>query len=151
MKRIAWEKITRFEGPEQSPGFLLWKVSTQWRRQIEAACATIGLTHSQLVVLASLGWLTRNGDNVTQVELARYCSTDVTMTSQILRSLEKKGYIKRRQHKGDARSKFSQVTEHGVALVEQAIPLVHAVDRQFFDVLGTDIKQYVEILQRLSI
>jgi len=151
MKRITWEKITRFEGPEQSPGFLLWKVSTQWRRQMEATCATIGITHSQLVILASLGWLTRNGDNVTQVELARYCATDVTMTSQILRLLEKKGYIKRRQHKGDARSKFAQITEPGVTLVEQAIPLVHAVDRQFFNILGDDIKKYVETMQRLII
>ena len=151
MKRIAWEKITRFQGPEQSPGFLLWKVSTQWRRQIEAACATIGLTHPQLVVLASLGWLTRNGTDVSQVELARYCSTDITMTSQILRLLERKGYVKRRQYKDDARSKFAQVTERGVVLVEQAIPLVHAVDRQFFDVLGTDIEQCVKILQKLII
>lgn len=151
MKRIAWEKITRFEGPEQSPGFLLWKVSTQWRRQIEAACATIGLTHSQLVVLAGLGWLIRNGDDVSQVELARHCGTDITMTSQILRLLEKKGYIKRRQRKDDARSKFAQITERGVTLVEQAIPLVHAVDRQFFDALGTDIKQYVQMQQKLIV
>ena len=57
MTKIAWKKITQFEGPEQSPGFLLWKVSTQWRRQIEATCATIGLTHPQLVLLEVLDGL----------------------------------------------------------------------------------------------
>ena len=151
MKRIAWEKITNFQGPEQSPGFLLWKVSTQWRRQVEATCATIGITYSQLVVLVGLGWLTRNSADVTQVELARHCDTDVTMTSQILRLLERKKYVKRRQRKNDTRSKFLQITEPGVALVEQAVPLVHAVDKQFFDVLGIDIKQYVEMQQKLII
>ena len=151
MKRISWEKITRFEGPEQSPGFLLWKVSTQWRRQIEAACATVGLTHPQLVVLAGLGWMTRNDDDVSQVELARHCGTDVTMTSQVLRLLERKGYVKRRQRKDDARSKFPYLTERGMALVEQAIPLVHAVDKKFFDVLGADLETYVKMQQRLIV
>ena len=151
MTKIAWEKITNFQGPEQSPGFLLWKVSTQWRRQVEDTCVSIGITYSQLVVLASLGWITRNNANVTQVELARHCGTDVTMTSQILRSLERKGYVKRRHRKNDARSKFPQITDHGIALVEQAIPLVHAVDKQFFDVLGTDIKKYIEMQQRLIV
>jgi hypothetical protein len=45
MKEIAWKKVSQFEGPEKSPGFLLWQVSTQWRRQIEAALTTVGLTH----------------------------------------------------------------------------------------------------------
>lgn len=151
MKRVAWQKITRFQGPEQSPGFLLWKVSTQWRRQIEATCASIGLTHSQLVVLAGLGWMTRNGADVSQVELARHCGTDVTMTSQILRLLERKKYIKRKQYKDDARSKFVQITEHGIALVEQAIPLVHTIDQKFFEVLGKDLEQYIQMLQKLII
>jgi len=92
---MKWEKITQFEGPEQSPGFLLWQVSTQWRRQVEAALAALGLTHPQFVLLASLGWLTRNQADVTQVELARYCKTDINMTSQVLRSLEQKGHIEK--------------------------------------------------------
>ena len=39
MKEVAWGKTTRFDGPEESPGFLLWQVSIQWRRQIESALA----------------------------------------------------------------------------------------------------------------
>ena len=151
MKRVAWQKITRFQGPEQSPGFLLWKVSTQWRRQIEATCATIGITHSQLVVLAGLGWMTRNGADVSQIELARHCGTDVTMTSQILRLLERKKYIKRKQYKNNARSKFVQITEPGIALVEQAIPLIHTIDQKFFKVLGKDLEKYIQMLQKLII
>ncbi len=149
MKKTTHKKITRFEGAEPSPGFLLWKVSTQWRWHIETELAKIGLTYQQFVLLASLGWTTRNNAGMTQVKLAQHCGTDVTMTSQVLRSLERKGYVKRLQREDDARSKFSQVTEHGAAIVEQAIPLVEAVDRQFFDILGTDIKQYVEMQQRL--
>jgi DNA-binding MarR family transcriptional regulator len=147
--KVAWKKITEFEGPEQSPGFLLWQVSSEWRRKIEAALATVGVTHSQFVLLASLGWLTKQGGEVSQVELARHCKTDITMTSQVLRTLEKKGYVSREQRKGDERSKFPSVTKSGAALIEQAIPLVEAVDRDFFKSLGKETGKWVEILQKL--
>lgn len=149
MKEVAWKKISEFEGPENSPGFLLWQVSTQWRRQIEAALATVDLTHPQFVLLASLGWLTQNDQEITQVELARHCKTDITMTSQILRSLESKGIIERFQRKGNERSKFPRLTKSGAKLVEKALPLVERVDRDFFDRLGPDAKKCIAILQRL--
>lgn len=149
MKKIAWKKISDFEGPEHSPGFLLWQVSTQWRRRMEVALAALDLTHPQFVLLASIGWLTRAGNQITQVELARHCGTDITMTSQVLRLLERKEYIVRKQREGDERSKFPCLTEKGSELIEQAIPLVEAVDRDFFGRLKQDTKKCVDILQRL--
>ena len=151
MNDIAWTKISHFEGPEQSPGFLLWQVSTKWRREVEAALATLNLTHPQFVLLASLGWLTRHYADVTQVELARHCGTDVNMTSQVLRSLEQKEYIERHRRQGDERSKLPRLTEKGAKLVEQAIPLVEKVDDDFFGNLGQKSKkQYIDILQKLA-
>lgn len=149
MKHVAWKKISHFEGPEQSPGFLLWQVSTQWRRQIENALAAIGLTHPQFVLLASLGWLTKSGRDISQIELARHCKTDIAMTSQILRSLERKGFIERRQLKGNERSKFPCLTQSGAQLIEKALPLVEAVDLDFFKRLENDTARCVEILQKL--
>lgn len=151
MKKIPWKKISQFEGPEQSPGFLLWQVSSNWRRLIEAALAEIGLTHPQFVLLASLGWLNAKQAGVSQVELARHCRTDINMTSQVLRTLEKKGYIARHLRPGNERSKFPTVTESGSKLIERAIPLVEEVDRRFFEKLGSETKQCTEMLQKLSI
>ena len=123
------ERVTEFEeGPEQSPGFLLWQVSTQWRRLIESTLSDLGLTHPQFVLLANLAWLTHQGDSVTQVDLARHCRTDINMTSQVLRTLEKKGLIKRVYQEGNERSKFPQVTKEGARLIEKAIPLVEQVE-----------------------
>lgn len=150
MKNVALKKVSEFDGPEQSPGFLLWQVSTHWRRQIEAALTTLGLTHPQFVLLASVGWLTRNHANITQVELARHCSMDITMTSQVLRALEKKGFIERHKRNGDERSKFPRLTKSGAELVEQALPLVETVDQKFFDKLGQDMSKCIKILQKLS-
>lgn len=151
MKDISWKKISHYEGPEKSPGFLLWQVSTKWRRALETALATLNLTHPQFVLLASLGWLTRHHTDITQVELARHCGTDVNMTSQVLRSLEQKGYIERHRREGDERSKFPRLTQMGAKLVEQAIPLVEKVDDEFFGKLDSDtIKGYINILQKLA-
>lgn len=151
MKDIAWKKISHFEGPEQSPGFLLWQVSTKWRRAIETALATLNLTHPQFVLLTSLGWLTLHHVDITQVELARHCGTDVNMTSQILRSLEQKGYIERHRRKNDERSKIPKLTEKGAKLVEQAIPLVEKVDDIFFGKLDRETTtKYLAILQKLE-
>ena len=141
-----WNEITKFDGPESSPGFLLWQVSTKWRRLIEAKLLTIGLTHPQFVLLASLGWLTRDGALISQVDLARHCSTDITMTSQVLRTLESKGYIERVKQEGNERSKFPKLTKNGAKLIEQAIPLVEGVDAHFF---GAEAKKSVLVLQKL--
>jgi DNA-binding MarR family transcriptional regulator len=152
MKNIPWKKISHFEGPEYSPGYLLWQVSTKWRKEIAAALAILNLTHPQFVLLASLGWLTRHHDDVTQVELARHCCADVNMTSQVLRSLEQKGYIERHRLQGDERSKFPRLTEKGASLVEQAIPLVEKVDQDFFGKLDFNTtKKYIGILQKLAV
>lgn len=137
MTGVNWDKTTEFSGPEESPGFLLWKVSMRWRRQIEAALSTVGLTHPQFVLLANVGWLTRNGDDITQADLSRQCETDVNMTSQVLRALEKRGLIKRHTLKYDERSKYPKLTQEGSKLVETAIPLVEKVDREFFSKEGT--------------
>lgn len=148
-KQIEWKRVSEFKGPEQSPGFLLWQVSSEWRRRIENTLAAFGLTHPQFVLLANVAWLTREGCQVTQVELARHCKTDITMTSQILRALEKKGDIERVQRQGDERSKLPVVTKQGRQLIERALPAVEAVDRKFFKQLGRDVSTFTNILQRL--
>lgn len=143
MKKVAWKEISEFEGPETSPGFLLWQVTTKWRRKIELALSSLGLTHPQFVLLASLGWLTRNGAEVTQVELARHCCTDKTMTSQVLRTLEKKGFIARERR--DERSKLPRLTPLGAQMIEKALPLVESVDNDFF---GREKKSSARFLQK---
>lgn len=138
------------ESIEAGPGFLLWQVSTAWRRQIETALYTsFGVTYSQFVILANLAKLSREGRLISQVEIAKYCGTNVTMTSQILRTLEAKGFIERKQRKGDEKSKFPQVTQKGEELIEKAIPLVQSVDRKFFAKLQLETDKYIELSQKL--
>ena len=86
---------TRFQGPEASPGFLMWRAALAWQRDIAAALEPVGLTHSQFVLLACTQWLEEHGDGASQVMVATQAGMDVKTASQVLRRLEGAGLVSR--------------------------------------------------------
>ncbi len=127
-----------FATPEDSPGFLLWRVTNAWQRATRAALEPLGLTHAQFVILAVLGWMNRTPDTVTQSQLAERAGTDVMMTSQIVRALEERGLIERRVNPADARARWLRITDTGIELIERAVKVVEANDAAFFSSLETN-------------
>ncbi len=140
---------TSFEMPSDSPGFLLWQVTNIWQRKQRAALKEVDLTHVQFVLLATLAWLTQEGQEATQVVLSQFAKTDVMMTSQVLRTLAVKGLLTREEHPVDTRAKVLKVTEAGHDVLERAITLVEKVDRDFFAGLGAESAQIVALFRRL--
>lgn len=140
---------TRFEGPERSPGFLLWQLSMSWQRKQRAALEPLELTHVQFVLLASAAWLDRDGEPVAQVDIAAHARTDVMMTSQVLRALEERGLVRREAHPEDSRAKRITVTPAGRALVVRAIKVVEDVDEAFFASLGPKREAFIDAMQAL--
>jgi DNA-binding MarR family transcriptional regulator len=53
------------------------------------ALAPLDLTHVQFVLLACTWWLNEQGERPSQIALAAQAGTDIKMTSQVLRSLER--------------------------------------------------------------
>jgi DNA-binding MarR family transcriptional regulator len=137
----------RAPGPDQSPGFLLWRATLRWQRMIAAALAPLELTHVQFVLLACAWWLNESGERPSQVAVARQAGTDVKMTSEVLRSLERKGLLKREPDEDDARARRVVVTRKGKALAPKAIAVVEAVDAEFFDPVPK--KGAISLLTRL--
>lgn len=147
---MDFKKLSVHETPKKSPGFLLWHVSTAWRSRIEAALKTLGLTHPQFVVLATTGWLTRNGDPVTQVEIGKMAGLDPNTNSQILKGLEKKGMIQR-SSSTDGRAKNVSLTPKGSQLLRLALPAVEKGDTQFFSPLSPEELSFiVQVFQKLA-
>jgi DNA-binding MarR family transcriptional regulator len=145
---IEWSTASRHSGPEDSPGFLLWRVSLEWRRSIERALAPLELTQPQFVVLAGIGWLTRNGDAVRQTDIGRHIGVDPNTLSQILRGLEKRRLVSRRQVSRDC-AKYPRLTPAGQKTMKQALTLVEDVDQRFFGVLGADVATTMAVFTRL--
>ncbi len=119
--------------PSESPGFLLWHVTLRWQRGISQALAPLDLTHVQFVLLACAWWLNQQGQHPSQIALASFAGTDVKMTSQVLRSLERKGLVEREVDRADTRALRLRVTRRGARLAPRAIAVVQQVDAEFFD------------------
>jgi len=146
---LDFKKLSVHDTPKKSPGFLLWHISTSWRSSIEAVLKPLGLTHPQFVVLATSGWLTRNGDLVTQVEIGKMAGLDPNTNSQILKGLEQKGFIERSKS-SDGRAKNVSLTPAGSKLLKEALPAVEKADALFFNPLSEkEQNQMIGTFQKL--
>ncbi|MCX5265538.1 MarR family winged helix-turn-helix transcriptional regulator [Streptomyces sp. NBC_00199] len=134
--------------PEDSPGLLLWHATLRWQRDIAATLAPLELTHVQFVLLACTWWLNSQGERPNQLALARQAGTDVKMTSQVLRTLERKGLVERETDPGDTRAKRLRVTDTGAELAPRAIAAVELADARFFEPVPVD--EAVSLLRRLA-
>jgi DNA-binding MarR family transcriptional regulator len=134
--------------PSQSPGFLLWHATLRWQRGIAAALAPLELTHVQFVLLASAWWLNEHGQRPNQIALAAHAGTDVKMTSQVIRNLERKGLVEREIDPADTRARRLRVTRRGGRLAPRAIAIVEQVDAEFFADVAPDVAR--DVLSRLA-
>jgi DNA-binding MarR family transcriptional regulator len=136
--------------PNDSPGFLLWHATLRWQRGVARALAPLDLTHAQFVLLACTWWLNEQGERPSQIALAGQAGTDIKMTSQVLRSLERKGLIEREVDPTDTRARRLRVTRRGVRLAPRAIAVVEQVDSEFFaDVAEREALRFLRRLVQL--
>lgn len=140
---------SEFNTPEESPGFLLWQVSTQWQRHIRTALKGHGLTHIQFVLLASTVWMEDHGRKVNQNALSKLTTVDKMMVSDVVRALEKKRLIQRKAMPGDARAFLIGPTHLGVTLVQKAIKTVEEADEAFFSRSKLSIRSITDCLKSL--
>ena len=143
---------SEFNESNESPGFLLWQVTNIWQKDIRRALELFELTHPQFVLLFSCQWLNESVDRagVTQIQLAQHARVDVNVTSQVLRTLEKKGYVIRSPHPTDTRAKVITMTPSGSELVSRAVQAVEAADRAFFASIGDDRGQLIRLMLQLT-
>ncbi len=127
-----------FEKADDSPGFLLWQVTSLWQRALRKALEKYDITHSQYVLMASIHWLSLHENEVTQVLLSSHTKIDPMTTSTVLRTLQEKKLIERHEHSRDTRAKTVALTDEGKKLVKQAVKTVEKFDAEFFRPLGNE-------------
>lgn len=141
--------LSRFEQADDSPGFLLWQLTNLWQQRMRSALASLGITHVQFVLLASVAWLENSDKLVSQASLSRHAHTDVMMTSQVVRTLEEKGLLTRTVHPTDTRARVVALTAEGRKIAQQAMAVVETADEQFFRELGGQTSDLVRSMQLL--
>lgn len=140
----------RHKSPSESTGFLLWKVTNLWQREIRKTLKKYDLTHTQFVILATTVWLSDKKSDLTQVEIANQIEIDKMLTSNVLRTLEKNGLLERSEHKTDTRAKTIRPTKNGVGILQKVVQEVEEFDDQFFGNIE-NIKEFNSGLNKLLV
>lgn len=138
MKKIEFN----FKSPNESPGYLLGQVTLLWQRKHKKILDPLNLTQTQFVLLTALGWLSRENDNVTQIDIANQGNADRMMVSKVLRTLEEKKFISRQEHPTDTRAKVIKLTNNGGEVLQKALTAVENADIDFFAVLGNELRSF---------
>jgi len=131
-----------FKSPNESPGYLLGHVTMLWQRKQKKVLDPLNLTQTQFVLLAALGWLSRESNAVTQVDIANQSNADRMMVSKVLRTLEEKKFITRQEHEVDTRAKTIKLTKEGTEVLQKAIVKVENADIEFFSAIETRLPSF---------
>lgn len=142
--------IKRFKPGKMSPGFLLWEVGNLWQRIITNELSKIELTPVQFYLLSGLKKLCI-GDEcaVKQIDLARFTQMNAMMTSNVLRTLEKKMLIKRVAHPNDSRAIILELTKAGSEVWCKGIDIMKTCNNQFFDLDINKNKAFMDYMMVL--
>ena len=126
------------------------RVYNKWHLMIKQELKKMNLTHPQFVVLASLAYLSQNGNEVTQIMISKLSGIDVMTVSQILGLLEKHNFVKRKEHSRDIRAKAVTLNKKGEEILQKAVPLIEQIDEFFFGKLDNDEEQFKHFLVSLN-
>ena len=135
---------------QKSTGLLFARVYNNWHSQIKKELQKLQLTHPQFIILASVAALEKQGDLVSQIRLASFSDMDVMTVSQVVKLLLKKKLVERREHPKDSRSKIISLSESGFSILNRALPLVEAVDQEFFGKLDQNLLEFNQWLMDLE-
>jgi MarR family transcriptional regulator, organic hydroperoxide resistance regulator len=123
--------------PEQpTTGFLIWRLSTKWRADVDRALAPLGLTHAQFSVLGALVKLSREDTRPNQRQLAEFTGLEPLYVSRLARALEAAGLVERPADPADPRAVRLVLTERGHETAAAAIAIVHERHAELTKAIG---------------
>lgn len=140
---------SNFESGNESPGFMLWRVTNQWQAVMRSSLKQFEITHVQFVLLASLTWSAEE-TGITQSELSHRTQTDPMMVSQVLRALEQKGLVRREPNPNDGRAMLVQATPEGMFIAREANQAVESADARFFGTSASTPQPFLAHLKDLD-
>ncbi|GHU57956.1 MarR family transcriptional regulator [Clostridia bacterium] len=134
-----------------STGLVFVRVYNKWHTTIKNELREVGITHPQFVVMTVLNFLCQSDEYVTQASIAKMADMDVMSVSQIVRGLEKKGFLKRAANPNDTRANSVWLLEKGQEAIKRALPIVEKIDDDFFGVLLNDERYFRDCLHNLCV
>lgn len=139
----------QFRSDDRSPDYFLWRVFSSWQREKNKLIAQLDLTSPQMTVLTSIYWLIQNKESTIQTKIADAANMDRMTTSTVLRTLQKKDLVLRKEHHTDTRAKAVALTPRGIDVTIKALKTVDQYNIQYFSALGDSREAFIHLLQKL--
>ncbi|MDX8398747.1 MAG: MarR family transcriptional regulator, partial [Gallionellaceae bacterium] len=121
--------------PDDSAGFLLWKITALWQRRLSEVLGEFGITQTQYAILASLRWFEEQGEATTQAHVVEHAKIDKMTLSKAVRKLEQGGLVFREQSSDDSRAINVSFTDKGQQVIQMAVMAIEKADDEFFSCL----------------
>jgi DNA-binding MarR family transcriptional regulator len=148
--RIVPDFELAFENPGNSTGFSVWQLSNLWQRKLRERLDSHGVTHVQFLLLNCLAALNKNQPYaITQRMLSAFSGCDKMMASKVLRTLESRKLVQRKNHHSDTRSRSLLLTAKGMEVLQQATASFQLAEAEVFESLGKKEKGFGKKLRKL--
>lgn len=136
--------------PQNAVGFVMWRLTHRYQRDVDRVLHAQDLTHLQFVTLMLVAWMGREGGAATQAELARFGDIHPMQVSKILKVLEQKRSIVRSTAPGNGPAKAVAITNSGISRLREALPLVIDLQRRLFGEEGRPGGKLLSALLKLE-
>jgi DNA-binding MarR family transcriptional regulator len=131
---------------ERSPLHLLHRVHQRATELFQEKMAGINLTARQYVVLVTAS----QKDGASQQDIIDATGIDRSTVSQIMQTMIRKGLLKRRRTREDARAYAITLTEHGRDVLEASEAIATGVDEALIAALpATRAKTFIDNLRTI--
>jgi DNA-binding MarR family transcriptional regulator len=122
--------------PEEFAGFLIWQLSNKWEKYVNQKLKEFNTNQGECFHLISVLQLSKERDEVTQVDIAQVTGGSIMNTSKILKNLEQKQWITR-QTASDPRAKKITVTEAGFKILIATATVLAKANADFYSIHHT--------------
>lgn len=132
--------------PQEMPSLIVIRVARLLSRRVDEGLAELGLTSSQLPVLASL----KGGLKMTQRELADCAGVAQPSMTQLLSRMERDDLIQRTTSPTDRRASLIVLTQHAEQKLEPGREELRRLDEHICSVLTEkECKSLITLLKKL--
>lgn len=127
-------------------GYQLRRTFMALHRRLSVAIAPLGVTPDQYVIL----WVLNSYDELSQREIHELIYSDGNTVGEMLRRMERKGWVRRVDHPKDGRARLVQITGEGQRLRRRIFTIARRFHRQALRGFGQgERKKLIETLSRL--
>jgi DNA-binding MarR family transcriptional regulator len=117
---------------------LISQIVQLWQNETQILLDKNGLSQPEFTMLASAYSLCTKAKNTTQVNLCNYAGVKQMNASILLRKLQNRKFLSRKEHPIDTRAKTVQLTPLGEQTAAKILNEIEEINKHFFQLSKSD-------------